>query len=146
MIFCSLTSPASCNSPRKCTPVKYKKRQKAGFPIVTLTNFLNRICTELHLGHCQTATMQLFSEAGARSSSVKKVLLEISQKSQENTCVKVSFLITLQDSGLGPATLLEKRLWHRCFNVNFVKFLRTPFHTEHLWWVLLFFTTLVHYF
>ena len=35
LIFCSLTSPTSCNSPRKCTPVKYKKRQKAGFPIVT---------------------------------------------------------------------------------------------------------------
>ena len=26
-----------------------------------------------------------------------------------------------------PATLLKKRLWHRCFPVNFVKFLRTPF-------------------
>ena len=37
-----------------------------------------------------------------------------------------------------PATLLKKRLWHRCFHVNFVKFLRTPFHTEHLWWLLLF--------
>ena len=28
---------------------------------------------------------------------------------------------------LGPATLLKKRLWHRCFPVNFAKFLRTPF-------------------
>ena len=28
-------------------------------------------------------------------------------------------------------------LWHRCFPVHFVKFLRTPFHTEHLWWLLL---------
>ena len=26
-----------------------------------------------------------------------------------------------------PATLLKKRLWHRCFPVNFAKFLRTPF-------------------
>ena len=26
-----------------------------------------------------------------------------------------------------PATLLKKRLWHRCFPVNFVKFLRAPF-------------------
>ena len=26
-----------------------------------------------------------------------------------------------------PATLLKKRLWHRCFPVNFEKFLRTPF-------------------
>ena len=29
-----------------------------------------------------------------------------------------------------PATLLKKRLWHRCFPVNFVKFLRTPFYRE----------------
>ena len=36
-----------------------------------------------------------------------------------------------------PATLLKKRLWHRCFPVNFVKFLRTPFLTEHLRWLLL---------
>ena len=26
---------------------------------------------------------------------------------------------------LGPATLLKKRLWYRCFPVSFVKFLRT---------------------
>ena len=26
-----------------------------------------------------------------------------------------------------PATLLKMRLWHRCFSVNFAKFLRTPF-------------------
>ena len=26
-----------------------------------------------------------------------------------------------------PATLLKKRLWHRCFPMNFAKFLRTPF-------------------
>ena len=30
----------------------------------------------------------------------KKVLLEISQNSQENTCAWFSFLIKLQDSGL----------------------------------------------
>ena len=37
----------------------------------------------------------------------------------------------------GPATLLKKRLWHSCFPVNFVKFLRIPFYIEHLWWLLL---------
>ena len=31
-----------------------------------------------------------------------------------------------------PAPLLKERLWHRCFPVNFVKFLRTPFFIEHL--------------
>ena len=34
------------------------------------------------------------SEAVVRSCSVKKVFSEISQKSQENTCARVSFLIT----------------------------------------------------
>ena len=28
---------------------------------------------------------------------------------------------------LRPATLSKKKLWHRCFPVSFVKFLRTPF-------------------
>ena len=40
-------------------------------------------------------------------------------------------------AGLRPATLLKKRLWHRCFPVNFAKFPRTSFHTEHLQWLLL---------
>ena len=44
-----------------------------------------------------------------------------SQNSPENTCATVSFLIKL------PTTLLKKRLRHRCFPVNFEKFLRTPF-------------------
>ena len=33
-IFCSPTWPSSCNSPRKCTSIKYKARQKAGFSMV----------------------------------------------------------------------------------------------------------------
>ena len=36
-----------------------------------------------------------------------------------------------------PASLLKKRLCHRRFRVNFAKFLRTPFLTEHLQWLLL---------
>ena len=28
-------------------------------------------------------------------------------------------------------------LWHRCFPVSFVKFIRTPFFIEHLWWLFL---------
>ena len=34
-------------------------------------------------------------------------------------------------------TLSKKRPWHRCFPVNFVKFLRTPCIREHTWWLLL---------
>ena len=42
----------------------------------------------------------------------KKVFLEISQNSQKSPC---------------EYYLLKKRLWHRFFPVNFVKFLRAPF-------------------
>ena len=76
-------------------------------------------------------------EAVVQRCSVKKVFLEISKNPQENTCDRVSFLIKLQASGLRSAPLLKKRLWHRCFPVDFTKFLRTPFFIEHLWWLLL---------
>ena len=31
------------------------------------------------------------------------------------------------------SNFVKNRLWHKCFHVNFVKFLRTRFFTEHLW-------------
>ena len=40
-------------------------------------------------------------------------------------------------AGLRPATLLKKRIWHRCLLVTFGEFLRIPFYIEHLWWLLL---------
>ena len=46
----------------------------------------------------------------------QSVFLEILQSLQENTCARASFL-----------TKLQKRVWHRYFLVDFVKFLRTPF-------------------
>ena len=42
------------------------------------------------------------------------------------------FLKFSQKFRLSPATLLNKRLSHRCFPVNFLKFLKTSFFTEHL--------------
>ena len=41
--------------------------------------------------------------------------------------------------GLSPEAckFIKKRLWHRCFPVNFAKFLRAPFLTEHVLWLLL---------
>ena len=52
------------------------------------------------------------------------MFLKISQNSQENTCARVSFLIKLQTL---TAILLKKKLYHRCFPVNFVKFIRALF-------------------
>ena len=40
-------------------------------------------------------------------------------------------------AGLKPAILLKKRLWNRCFPVNFVKFLRTHLFTDYFQWLLL---------
>ena len=65
------------------------------------------------------------SEAVVRRCSVENLFLEISQNLQENNCARASFLE--KRLGLRPATLLKKRLWHRCFPVNFVKLLRALF-------------------
>ena len=72
-----------------------------------------------------------YSEAVVWRCSVKKVL-EILENSPENTFARVSFLIYLQAS-----TLLKKRVRYRFYPVNFAKFLRTTFFTEHLRWLLL---------
>ena len=61
-----------------------------------------------------------YPEAVVQRCSVKQVFLEISQ----NTQCQSLFLNKV--AGL--------RL--RCFGVNFVKLLRTPFYKEHLWWLL----------
>ena len=48
---------------------------------------------------------KVLSEAVAQGCSLKKVFLEISQNSQENTCARVSFLIKLHTRKVGPKTL-----------------------------------------
>ena len=55
-------------------------------------------------------------EAVAQRCSVKKVFLEISQNSLEDTCARFSFLIKLQAWGLQLS--LKKQLQHRCFPMN----------------------------
>ena len=67
-------------------------------------------------------SLALFTEAATRGVLCKKLFLEILQNSQENACARASFLPEPQ-----PASLLKKRLWYRCFPVNFAKFLRTSF-------------------
>ena len=68
-------------------------------------------------------TVTEHSEAVVQRCFLKKVYLEISQNSRENISVYFNKV-----AGLKPATF-------RCFLVNFVKFLRTPFLTGHLWWL-----------
>ena len=73
---------------------------------------------------------QITSEAIARRSSVKNMFLKMSQNSQENTCVGVSFFM------VSLCKVAGLRLRHSCFLLNFAKFLRTHFFIEHLRWLL----------
>ena len=66
----------------------------------------------------------LCSRSSHLGCSVRKGVLRNFANSQENNCVRVSFLIKLQARGL--QLYLKKRLWHRSLPVNFAKFVRTP--------------------
>ena len=57
------------------------------------------------------------TEAATSGVPVKKVFLEISQNSQENPFYQRLFFNNQ-----------KKSIWHRCFPVNFTKFLRTSFY------------------
>ena len=73
--------------------------------------------------------MKTYSKNNLQMCSIKKVFLfsKIHRKTpvpeplfQEN-CKPESY------------NFIKKRLWQRCFSVNFAKFLRTPFFAEHVW-------------
>ena len=75
-----------------------------------------------------------FSKEANGGALWKKAFLKISQNLQENTCASVVFN---KIAGLRSELLLKKRLWHRSFPVNFVKFLRRPFSQNTTGWLLL---------
>ena len=76
-------------------------------------------------GHARSSRPELFCKKG--------VLRNFPKFTGKHLCQS---LIFNKVAGLRPATLLKKRLWYRRFPVNFVKFLRTLFFIEHLWWLL----------
>ena len=65
----------------------------------------------------------------------KGVLRNFTKLTGKHLCQRLFFN---KAAGLRPATLLKKRLWHRCFLANFAKFLRIPFFKKHLRSLLLF--------
>ena len=65
---------------------------------------------------------------------MKGVLKNFLKFTEKHLCQSLFFE---KVAGLRPGTLLKKRLWHRCFPVNFAEFLRKTFLTEHLRWLLL---------
>ena len=92
--------------------------------------FRNRkqhIITEiLGLSPARTRIWQqrLLAEAATGSVLLKKVVLRNFEKfTGKRLCQSLFFS---KVAGLRPATLLKKRLWHRCFPAKFPKFLRAP--------------------
>ena len=78
---------------------------------------------DAYLGSCQ--------KQSSRGVCKKGVLKNFAKFTEKHLCQSLFF------NKVRPATLLKKRLWHRCFPVNFAKFSRTHFFIEHLRWLLL---------
>ena len=67
--------------------------------------------------------------------SLKKgVLRNLAEFTGKHLCQSLFFN---KLAGLRPAILLKKSLWHKCFPMNFVKFIRTPFLQSTSVWQLL---------
>ena len=66
--------------------------------------------------------------------SVKKLFLEISQKSQENTLTRDSFLTKLPASS---CNFIKKEALAQVFSCEFCEISRKLFFIEHLCWLLL---------
>ena len=62
------------------------------------------------------------SEAATRGVPCKKMFLEISQSSQENTCARVSFLIKLQ-----ACNFIKKETLAQVFSCEFCEVSKKPF-------------------
>ena len=77
------------------------------------------IISKVYIFYVKFFTQCIKLEAAIRGVLCKKVFLEISQNSQESTCARVSFLITLLAWGL--------------FSCEFYEISRNTFFTERLW-------------
>ena len=69
----------------------------------------------------------IWTEAVVQRCSVKKVFLNISQNSQENTFARLS-----------TRNFIKKETLVQVFSCELFEILRTPFFIEHLRWLLLF--------
>ena len=79
----------------------------------------------LTCNHYRMETRNAKARSSHRRCSLKEgILRNFTKFAGKHLCQSLLFN---KVAGLRPAALLKKRLWHRCFPVNFVKFLRTPF-------------------
>ena len=103
-------------------------------PLVHTEICLDRLRTPQISGFSLLMQNHMISGSSRQDVFCKKgVLRNFAKVTGKHLCQSLFFN---KVSGLRPATLLKKRLWHS-FPKNFVKFLRTTFLTEYLWWLLL---------
>ena len=105
------------------------RKEVAVFRVATFLNeALQEISQEFNLD-CQSGLPNKISiknrSSHQRCSLRKGVLGQKFHKIHRKHLCRVSLFDKLV--GLRPATLLTKRLWHRCFPVNFAKFLNYLF-------------------
>ena len=75
--------------------------------------------------------MDYKTEAATRGVLLRKVVLRNFTKfTGKHLCQSLLFN---KVAGLRPATLLKKWLWHKCYPVSFMKFLRTTFSQNIFW-------------
>ena len=91
------------------------------------TNISHLTSTIYLLLQCLCFAFRLTIEAVVRRCSVKKVFLEISQNSQENTCARVSLLIKLQAS----RNFIKQETLPQVFSCEFCETSKNTFFTEH---------------
>ena len=66
---------------------------------------------------CEVKLVHAYSGAAAQECSIKKVFLEISQNSQENTCARASFLLSCR-----ACNFIKKETGKSAFLLNLRKF------------------------
>ena len=97
--------------------------------------FANSFCSPTFRSSNSLVVEPFLRSSHRRCSLRKSVLRNFTKFTRKYLCQS---LFLNKVTGLMPATLLKKRLWHSCFLVNFVKFLRKPFLKNTSWRLLLF--------
>ena len=109
---------------KKCFKSVERTAKRGGFRAFPSKLFFQKNWPQNHIfTHCRSSHREVFCKKGALRN-----LAKFTEKYLWQSLFEVS--IKLQ-------ALLKKRLWRRCFPVNFAKFQRTPFLIEHLRWLIL---------
>ena len=82
-------------------------------------------CLRSVLDFCSRSNTHRDRSSHRRCCIKKDVLRNFLKFSGKHLCQSLFFN---KVAGLWPATLLKNRLWHKCFHVNFRKFLRNLFY------------------